>query len=233
MSKIIYLAADPMCSWCWGFAPEVHKLRAAAAGRAEVRVIVGGLRPGTVEVMDDAMKGYIRHHWEEVAAKTGQPFTYGLFDRDDFIYDTEPGCRAVVTARGLRPGADLDMLDALHAAFYAENRDLTDTDVLADVAEGIGLDRQGFLDALTSPALFEQTQKDFHLAREMGVTGFPTVVCAEDGQFAFLTLGYRPYDAFAPLLDEWLGADADGGADKETAPTEEEGAVCIPGDRSC
>jgi len=231
--KIIHIVVDPMCSWCWGFAPEVHKLRAAARGLATVRPIVGGLRPGTTEVMDDAMKQYISHHWEQVHEKTGQPFDHSLFERDDFIYDTEPGCRALVAVRELAGDeAALDMVDALHEAFYARARDIAKADVLAEVAGEQGMDVDAFRTALDSDAMKQMTLRDFQIARQLGVTGFPTVVCEErtgtgeatESQFAFLTLGYRPFAGFQPLLAEWLGQAADGDEAGEA-----EGDFCAPG----
>lgn len=231
MNKIIHIVADPMCSWCWGFAPEVKKLRAAVAGRAAVHVIAGGLRPGTTEVMDAAMKEYISHHWEQVHEKTGQPFDHSLFERDDFIYDTEPGCRAMVTAREMvGHEVGLDMTDALHEAFYANAKDIAKIDVIVEVARGRGLDPAAFKAAFSSDEMGAKTQADFHLARTFGITGFPSIVCEEkvDGksQFGFLTLGYQPFEGFAPLLEEWLGPNAtEGGANNAGS----EGDVCAPG----
>lgn len=227
MSKIIHIVADPMCSWCWGFAPEVKKLRTAVAGRAVVCAVAGGLRPGTVEVMDTAMKEYISHHWQQVHEKTGQPFDHSLFERDDFVYDTEPGCRAMVTAREMAgEEAGLDMIDALHEAFYAGAKDIAKTDVIVEVARALNLDPGAFKTAFLSAAMEAKTQADFHLARTFGVTGFPSIVCEEktdgESQFAFLTLGYQPFEGFGPMLEEWLGA---GGADNAVS----DGDVCAPG----
>ena len=48
-------------------------------------------------------KDYIREAWTRVGAATGQPFDFSFLDREGFVYDTEPACRAVVTARRLLP----------------------------------------------------------------------------------------------------------------------------------
>ena len=204
MSKIVHFFGDPMCSWCWGFTKELHSLVQQASGKAELRICAGGLRPFTKEVMDDAMRTYIRHHWEEVDKKTGQPFDYALFERTDFVYDTEPSCRAVVTARRLKPETAFAMFESLQRAFYAEGRDVTQDDVLADVAVENGLDRQMFLSALNGDEAKKETIGDFNRAREHGVQAFPTVVCEEDGQFALLTGDWRPYAEMEPLFKEWL-----------------------------
>jgi len=44
---LIYFA-DPMCSWCWGFAPVIAQVRERYGEALPVRLVLGGLRPGTV-----------------------------------------------------------------------------------------------------------------------------------------------------------------------------------------
>lgn len=212
MTKELIFVADPMCSWCWGFSPVMEKIRDAANDRARLRLVVGGLRPGTDAVMDDKMRGYIRHHWEQVAATTGQPFDFGLFERDDFIYNTEPACRAIVVARTIQPGTEFDLFEALQRAFYAGNTDVTDPKVICDLAKAQGLDADAFTQAFNDPATIQATFDDFQEARRLGVQGFPTIVAFDsdanggDGGYGLLTAGYQPYENMRPLLEEWLAA---------------------------
>jgi putative protein-disulfide isomerase len=66
--------------------------------------VVGGLRAGATDVLDDAGKQFRLLHWARVEAASGLPFNReGLMVRENFVYDTEPICRAVVTARILAP----------------------------------------------------------------------------------------------------------------------------------
>jgi len=78
---LVYFA-DPMCSWCWGFSPVITAIRQHHGADLPIRLVMGGLRPGTKEPMSEASKREIRGHWEHVEAASGQPFDYGLFDRD-------------------------------------------------------------------------------------------------------------------------------------------------------
>ena len=98
MTKLIYVA-DPMCSWCWGFSPVIAELARRYNTEAGMHVIAGGLRPGATQAMDAAHKTTVREHWQHVEERTGQPFDYTFFERDGFVYDTEPACRALVTVR--------------------------------------------------------------------------------------------------------------------------------------
>lgn len=204
--KHVMVFADPMCSWCWGFAPEAQALRGALADRAGYHVVMGGLRPGTRKPWDDRLRSEIRHHWQDVQAKSGQPFDFTRLDDTDFVYDTEPACRALVSVRALAPGRAPAMFDELQRAFYADGRDVTDPRVLTELAVQQKLDRGAFSHLFSSQRARELVQFDFARTRAFGVSGFPTVLCAEDGQYGFLTVGYRPFDALAPMLEEWLNA---------------------------
>ncbi len=114
--ELLYFA-NPMCSWCWGFAPVIRHI--VHEHREEVRLTVAlgalGHGQGPMRPQD---KAAVREHWEHVHALTGQPFDFGFFDREGFVYDTEPPCRAVAVVRAQRPALALPYLEALHRAFY-------------------------------------------------------------------------------------------------------------------
>lgn len=141
--QLLYFA-DPMCSWCWGFSPVIAGLAELHGEGLPIRPIMGGLRTGNDKPMTQKAKDEIREHWKHVHEGTGQPFNFDFFDRDDFVYDTEMACRAVVTARGVEPRTGLSMLARLHHAFYVENQDITNRDTVVALAVDDGLDEAAF-----------------------------------------------------------------------------------------
>ncbi len=189
-----------MCSWCYGFDPELAALLARNVD-VQLRLVMGGLRACNTRVMDAAMKISTREHWQHVHEASGLPFSYALFTRDDFIYDTEPACRAVVTVRAQMPGQTLDYFDAVQKAFYAEGRDVTQADVLADCAADLGLSREDFLVAFASDAMKEMVQQDFALTQRLGVSGFPTLVMEHSDKLHLITTGYARADALAAIIE--------------------------------
>lgn len=198
--------ADPMCSWCYGFAPVMRQLRQRYGGVAPVRLVMGGLRPGTTEPMpEQARRGLVRH-WDEIGALTGQPFDPALADRDGFVYDTDPAARAVVLARRTSMNDGLDYLEAVHRAFYAEGRDVTKAETLADVAAAQGFDRVAFLSALADEGLKQETWRDYAISQRAGATGFPTLIVGPnaDGTYALVTRGYNDPETIFAGVDHWL-----------------------------
>ncbi|MEZ5924514.1 MAG: DsbA family protein [Hyphomicrobiaceae bacterium] len=204
MPQLIYIA-DPMCSWCWGFSPVIDAIAERFGAVAPVSLLMGGLRPYNTEPMREKDRAMIREHWEHVAQRTGQPFDFAFFDRSDFTYDTEPASRAVVTAQALRPGSGLDMLKAVQQAFYAENRDVTDEDVLTEVAVEEGFAAEPFASALVSESARAATREGFVTSQNAGIRGFPTLLAgtAQTG-YTMVTHGYQPLEALAEPLEQWL-----------------------------
>ena len=106
---------DPMCSWCYGFAPVIEAIAEHFGDRLPVKLMVGGLRAGNTVAMTAKDRDYIRGAWTRVGAASGQPFDFAFFDREHFVYDTEPACRAVVTVRSMAPDKALAFKAAVSA----------------------------------------------------------------------------------------------------------------------
>jgi putative protein-disulfide isomerase len=207
-TRLVYFA-DPMCSWCYGFAPVIAALAEKFEDRLPLDLVMGGLRAGNTEPMGDRDKVSMREHWTRVGQMTGQAFDMGFFDREGFVYDTEPACRAVVTARRLLPRMALPFMARIQQAFYAENRDVTATEEIADVAEEAGFDRGDFGAAFAAAETRNETFRDLLTAQSLGIHGFPTLIAgSEEKGYALLTNGYRPFEDLADPLERWLAAGA-------------------------
>jgi putative protein-disulfide isomerase len=202
---LIYFA-DPMCSWCWGFSPVIEAVRERFGSDLPIRLIMGGLRPGTTKPMDEAAKHTIREHWEHVHEASGQPFDYSFFKREGFVYDTEPAAKAVVVVRRSSMDQALDLLKQLHLAFYAHNRDVTDESVLADLVAENDVDRGVFLQAFHSDEARQETWQDFAIAQKTGIRGFPSLIAGvgEGAEYSIVTFGYQPAERILPPLERWL-----------------------------
>jgi len=201
--ELIYIG-DPMCSWCWGFSPVWQEIRKQFQDHLAFSVMVGGLRSGISEVLNEELKQYIRGHWTEVNQMTGQPFSFDFFNRDNFIYNTEPACRAIVTIRNLKPNLVFSYFESLHYSFYVENHDITTTAVLASNGEKIGVANETFQPMFNSQKIIDETSSDFETVKKMGVFGFPSLVLKEDEKIIPVSRGYQTLDALSSRLKELL-----------------------------
>jgi putative protein-disulfide isomerase len=208
--EFVYFA-DPMCSWCYGFAPVIEAIGERFGEAVPIRLVMGGLRAGNTRPMRPADKDYIRDAWTRVAQASGQPFDFAFLDRDGFVYDTEPACRAVVTVRDLTPQRPaLLFMHALQRAFYAEGRDITAPDEIVRVAGELGLEPDSFRQLFLSSEARLATVGDFRFAQEAGATGFPTLLMGSAaGGYVLVTSGFQPQQVILPALERWWrGAQA-------------------------
>ena len=204
--KLIFVG-DPMCSWCYGFGKEMSAI-AQSLPNLEVQVVVGGMAAGSTQALDDAGKQFRLTHWARVEQMSGAEFNReALMARENFVYDTEPVCRAVVTARTIAPGVDvLKVFRAFQRAFYVDGLDTTDGSVLAEVGakaiaeQGIATTADAFFEAFTSDQVIDATQRDFELTRRLGVRGFPSLFVEIDGKIGQLSSGYTTAEQVTQAL---------------------------------
>lgn len=205
MSLELLYFANPMCSWCWGFAPVIE----GVARDYPVTLALGSLGHGRGP-MRPQDKAYVREHWEHVTQLTGQPFDFAFFDREGFVYDTEPAARAVAVVRSQRPELTLPYFHALQRAFYAENRDVSDPGELRQLAQGVGAHGDAFAEALAESDAREAVAAEFKQTARLGVTGYPTLLALSQGQAHVVTIGYRPVEDVQAALAALPGAPAAG-----------------------
>lgn len=203
-SPILWYFADPLCSWCWGFAPVISSIREAYRDRVKVALMLGGLRPGTTEPITPQFRAELLHHWHEVHDRCGQPFLFEGALPEGFVYDTEPPSRAVVAMGELKPEATFPYFKAIQGAFYAEQLDVTRPEALVALAEGQGVDGAAFLALFQSDAMREKTLRHFQMSRQAGVRAFPTVIMQDETGPKLLTNGYRTFEELVPAIESWL-----------------------------
>ena len=93
---LIYFS-DPMCSWCYGFSPVIADIRRTFGRALPIRLVMGGLRPGTETPMTDAAKAEVRTHWAHVQEASGLPFDGAALDFVVELNDAAHG-EAVIAA---------------------------------------------------------------------------------------------------------------------------------------
>lgn len=198
---LVYFA-DPMCSWCWGFASVMDAVGEVWGDSLPIRLVMGGLRPGVIDAMADAAKTELRGHWSHVTEASGQPFGPSGLDEPGFIYDTDPAARAVVLMRRNDTARALGFLHAVQRAFYADGVNVTGVDALATLAARFGQDAQAFAADLVSEEIKQETWRDYAVSRGAGVSGFPTLILGPgaDGTYVAIARGFQPAAVVLPAI---------------------------------
>src|SRR4051812_30426311 len=194
---------DPLCGWCYGAAP----LISAARGIPGLTIALhsGGMMAGANRrAVTPQLRAYVMSHDKRIAQVSGQPFGAAYFDgllRDTgAVLDSAPPTTAILAADEMA-GVGLDMLHRLQHAHYVLGKRIGDTAVLAEVAQELGLDPVGFMQAYVRLAGAE-TERHFSESRawlsRAGGHGFPTLAWEHaNGALEQLDLG------------AWLGREAE------------------------
>ena len=99
---------------------------------------------------------------------------------------------------GLAKGIQLDMLDALNNAYFAQARQVFDRAVITEVATEAGLDPASVGEVLDGDAYASDVREDEAQARQLGITGVPFFVF----DMALGVSGAQPTELFTRALDQ-------------------------------
>ena len=209
MSPTIYYVVDPMCSWCWGFAPVWREFVPEIPESATVVDLMGGLAPDNEAPMDSAMRQYVQDAWGAVKARTGAEFNFEFWDKCEPKRSTYSACRAVIAAGEQASGARSLMYDAIQRAYFLEARNPSDAEMLERVAGEIGLDQKQFTEDLASDHVNRILQLELESVAKLGVSGFPTIVVkrespGEPARYDLLTAGFSDIDVLRDRLSRLL-----------------------------
>lgn len=177
---------DPYCGWCYAAAP----LIAIAANHPNIHLELhgGGMLAGNARLhLDDQFRQYILQSDKRIAAMTGQVFGddyIAMLHQPNVVMDSTPPQTAILAAT--KQGKGVEMLKALQKAHYVSGRQIKQPEVLAEVAQEIGLNIDQFQKDYAQCA---QTETDAHIAQskqllgQSGASGFPTLLIEQQGKW--------------------------------------------------
>lgn len=207
MSNVLHYFYDPLCGWCYAAEALVQAVEKAASAQLRIQLHGGGLFQKTY--LPAVKRAHIKAADARIGELTGQSFgtayLNGLLDDPETVYDSTPPIAAVLAADQVQPGAALTLLKAIQHAHYRDGRPVVQPQVLADIAEAIGLERTAFLQAYENSSTQEAEQhigetRDF--MNQAGIQGFPAFLLQTGNRFKLLRheLYYSKPEAFGLLL---------------------------------
>ena len=85
--------------------------------------------------------------------------------------------------------------DAMFRAYFVDARNVSDPEVLVQIAESVGLPGDEAATVLRDRSFSDAIDADWQLSRQYGVTGVPTFVAGRYG-----VVGAQPYDVLESLI---------------------------------
>jgi len=209
----LYYAHDPMCSWCWAFAPIWDKLEREIAThfpeKIRVEKLLGGLAPDSDERMPEAMQQHLQETWATIQQRVpGTQFNFDFWHLCKPRRSTWRACRAVIAARNQEQQFDSLMTWAIQQAYYLRAKNPSNRDTLVTLAADIGADYELFAKELDSDATRAHHLKEMQLVRKLGIQGFPSLVLIKGQQANGIKLNFSDTDTMLEQIGQQLGANA-------------------------
>jgi putative protein-disulfide isomerase len=208
LQAVLYYAHDPMCSWCWGFAPVLRDLEAGLPDGVLMRRLLGGLAPDTDQVMAEEMQERIRSTWRRIQETVpGTVFNFDFWTRCVPRRSTRASCRAVIAARVQGAEYDKQMTTAIQRAYYTQARNPSDAATLVELAQELALEAARFVADLDSAATRAQLEDEMRQCEALRIYSFPALVLAAGDSEWHIPVDYRDSAPMLELVHDLLDAD--------------------------
>ncbi|WP_170580608.1 DsbA family oxidoreductase [Ruegeria arenilitoris] len=200
------ILSDPICPWCYIGKTNLDKALASVPDHPFViewhpfqlnpDMPEGGMdRREYLERKFGGKEGAVRAYAPVVehAEKAGLNIDFEAMKRTPNTLDSH----RLIHWAGIE-GKQNQVVDALFTAYFVQGRDIGDHEVLADIADSVGMDAAVVLKLLKSDADRDDIrQRDTH-SREMGVNSVPTFIVANQHAVP----GAQPPELWAQVIGE-------------------------------
>jgi predicted DsbA family dithiol-disulfide isomerase len=168
--------AEYYCPWCYITTVRLHTIMPEYEGRVRLRI-----RPFPLEVLggEAAPRDILEQEWW-LAALQEPAAAFVPYTAPTWPTTTLPAFEAVWCAAQLDGPAVYDFDLRVRRAFFAESRDISQREVLLDIAREAGVDLASFTRLFESGEAREHILREGRLGREhYGVRGTPTLMLAD------------------------------------------------------
>lgn len=200
----LYYVHDPMCSWCWGFAPVWQQLQQELQQlQIQLEYLVGGLAPDSDAPMPEEMRQMLQGTWQRIQQHIpGTEFNFAFWTDCQPRRSTWPACRAVLAAANQQ--ADRQMIVAIQRAYYLRAMNPSDDSVLIQLAQELELDAERFAKDLNSEPTQQLLQQQMQLAHSLPINGFPSLVLHSSSGLSPIQLDYNSADTMLRQIKQEL-----------------------------
>jgi putative protein-disulfide isomerase len=200
MNVTLVYGFDPLCGWCFGFAPALRRIRAEFTG-LPIEVRMGGLITGNRIRPYMEAAAYITQASARLRAVTGvslgQSFHTRILANPAVISSSVPPCDVLLQLRAEQPDAVLDVAEALQRAHFGNGLDLNDHATYAGIARELGITLNMRIPA--PDAVRPELAAEFAAVRALGITSYPSLILDRDGELTPVELSYDPATAVSRI----------------------------------
>jgi putative protein-disulfide isomerase len=198
---VIIYCYDAYCGWCYGFSKVMTRIHNDYKEQFDFEALSGGLILPETPQHFASMANYIQTAYKRVEGLTGikfgEDFLWHVFhpDETDWYPNSEMPAIALCIFKEYHPGKAVAIAADLQYALNYEGRDLTDKEAYRHLLPKYNIPEEEFYTKLKSEEYKEKAYYEFALVKQLGVTGYPTVLMqVSDSKFYLLAQGYTDFE---------------------------------------
>lgn len=191
--SVLYYVYDPMCSWCWGYAPVWEELSRKLPQWLMIKYQLGGLAPDSTEPMPAEMQGFLQATWKRISNELGTEFNFDFWQKCLPRRSTYPACRAILIAR--ESNQEQEMLSEIQKAYYLEAKNPSDTATLTALLSKLNIPYDSKEDEISSSEVNEQLLLEILETRELPIQGFPSLVLKKNNEMIAIPIDYKNWQS--------------------------------------
>lgn len=196
MSATLIYCYDPMCSWCWAFAPTWKSLTSeiqtlVEKGDLKIIYLLGGLAVDSDLPMPEPMQEKLQAIWKHIETEVGTEFNHDFWQSCQPRRSTYPACRACLVARSVE--LETKMAERIQHAYYLHAKNPSDISTLVACAKEIGIEEEHFLAGMDQVKQSQKLEKEIHQARQLGLNSFPSIALLKQNQLSHIPIHYNNY----------------------------------------
>ena len=205
----IYYVTDPICSHCWAFEPTLRRFIEQYGDHFRFHTVMGGLLEKWGDGPVDPANGIhgpadVAPHWREVGEQSRMPIDGSLMI-DNPVQSSYPASRVFkVIQKNHGDEKATTFLRRAREAVFAFNRNISDSEVLTDLVDNMGLPGEETIQQAEQPEAQQLLNEDFQLARNVGAMGFPSVIMVNEDNQGVRVVGTRTLDTYVQGLQQIL-----------------------------
>jgi putative protein-disulfide isomerase len=164
-------------------------------------------KPQPIGVMAPYIQEAYKTVEEHTGIKFGKDWLWHIFhpEESDWFPSSEKSAIALCVFKEYHPDQAIPFAADLQYALHEEGRDLTDDEAYRHLLPKYGISDQEFYHRLHDPVYKARANEEFALVKQLGITGFPTLLLQVSmSRMYLLSRGYTDYASFRAALERAL-----------------------------
>lgn len=203
----IYYVYDPLCGWCFAYAPIMTKLAQEFKDQVEFVVIPGGMIVGENVRPIREIAPYLLQaipELEEISGvKMGEPYM-AMVKEGSYIASSYRPSLAMVVFKSFHTGRDVEYAHKVQQSYFIEAKDIMGDSLYMDLARQFEIVPEEFMKRMADTSYQTKTQEHFDFAAYLHTKGFPALVGKSGDSFIKITYGYLSEEESRKKIQKFL-----------------------------